>query len=74
MSVVARAIAKARNLVEKYFLRCGRTQKHLASITSEGMYLYCKDCKQEHLFTWERIQSQLQDAIKKGTGLDQCPD
>lgn len=34
---------------------CPVQQKRLAEIGPDGLYLWCKACRREHLFTWTEI-------------------
>ncbi len=34
---------------------CPVQQKRLAEMGPDGMYLWCKACRREHLFTWYEI-------------------
>ena len=52
----------------KQLIRCSETDKLLARIDKQGIYLYCKICGTEHLIIWEEISSMIGEEIPVSTG------
>jgi hypothetical protein len=49
------AIQAQADVQQRDPVACPVQQKRLAEMGPDGMYLWCKACRREHLFTWAEI-------------------
>jgi hypothetical protein len=40
-------------------LKCKETGKLLARVSKDGIYLICKECRQEEFYSWEEILAKI---------------
>lgn len=50
---------------EKKAIRCNETEKLLAQTNENGLFLFCKECRKEHFFSWEYFEIFKKEARKE---------